>query len=500
MGAAGKGTGNPDDLKIMIVSTPKTGNTWVKHLLSNVYDLPIVRVGKAFSLSEVGALGPGWIIQQHYTPHADLLEWAKHNSVVFLTTVRHPCDVLVSLFHFVRKFADQPGGIVDTNPARIMLRDGSTIGEYTASYVTNTFFKLLYVSLQWMYSTETRLVYYEDLQRDPVAALQSLTASIREVSLDCIEHAVEFCNIDAMRKRWGRQHEFFRSGSVGDWQVELPQQIVDILRYTEPYPAQFAALGYTLEPGNPSTTLPREPRVSENPFRKVTHFDNGVPIPLLAVELYLSLDPSLCKRWPAVERTACGSFYSWLNSPADQDPQRQDSVPIVTNLAHYIYRTRPDVRSLCPDAFGKDRLKYVTWFILNAQAKYGLDHAFVAPMRETLLAWSNMPAREDRNESEPTPVLTNLAVYIYHLRPDLQAAFPDLFGDDRLCFARWFVNHARSQSASNKPLAEPIRSSEQIIFQSLPEASNVIRSLAFSLRRKLLRLVRRIRSWVSQYE
>src|SRR5436305_15158184 len=68
-------------LKIVVVGTPKTGNTWLKHLLADVYDLPVVRLSTQFSLPEVQSTGPRWVAHQHFLPTQDLLDWGLENNV-----------------------------------------------------------------------------------------------------------------------------------------------------------------------------------------------------------------------------------------------------------------------------------------------------------------------------------------------------------------------------------------------------------------------------------
>lgn len=370
--------GSSQGLRILIVSTPKTGNTWLKNLLSHIYELPIVQIGTTFKLVEMEALGPRWVAHQHYASQGDLIAWGERRDVKFVTTVRHPGDILVSMFHHVRKFADRSGP--SGRPASAMLPDGDSMGEHTASFVRDTFHKSLDISLGWMRSGKTRVVRYEDLWRDPLPALRELTASIREASLDRIERAVELCDFDLMRAV-DADPEFFRKGQVGNWKRALPEDIVRILRDTEPYPDQFAKLGYTLQPDDPLTTLPRAPRVSKNPFCDITHFDNGVPVPPVAIRCYLSLDAAERGRWENLEVTQEDSFYSWLNAPAEEDPRRGEEVSTVTNLANYVHRTRPDLQKAFPDPFRRDRFRFVRWFIHNAEQRYELDEAFIEPLR-----------------------------------------------------------------------------------------------------------------------
>jgi len=371
-------SGTTDHLRIMIVSTPKTGNTWLKSLLSHIYRLPIAQLGTTFNATEMEALGARWVAHQHYATQGALIDWAEKEDVKFVTTVRHPGDVLVSMFHHVRNFTGRTGA--STRPASEMLLDGDTMGEHTVAFVRSTFFKSLNISLGWMRSGKTRLVRYEDLWRDPVPALEVLTRSIQETSRDRIEGAVEICDFNLM-KAVDADPEFFRKGEVGNWKRALPRHILDVLRHVKPYPDQFATLGYTLDPDDPLTTLPKVPRMSKNPFRDISHFDNGIPVPPVAVRCYLSLDPAECRRWENLEETTTDSFYGWLNAPSEEDLRRGEEVRTVTNLASYVHRTRPDLQKAFPDLFGRDRFRFVRWFIHNAEQRYELDEAFIKPLR-----------------------------------------------------------------------------------------------------------------------
>jgi hypothetical protein len=247
-----------DSLKILIVSTSKTGNTWVRYLLAKIYDLPMVPLSLFFDADEVSGQGPRWIAHQHYFASPELIEYAQHNNIMFVTTVRHPCDTLLSLFHFVRNCGSRP---VFTNigPPMQMVHDGEVMGEHTAAYVRESFAVLLDVSLGWIRSGKSHMVRYEDLKRDPLATLQGLTAGICPASDDRIQRAIELCDIDRMRQIPGEDPKFFRRGEVGRWRAEMPQQIIDILRHTEPYPSQFAELGYSLDQDYPMIAVPETP-------------------------------------------------------------------------------------------------------------------------------------------------------------------------------------------------------------------------------------------------
>ena len=54
------------------------------------------------------------------------------------------------------------------------------------------------------------------------------------------------------------------------------------------------------------------------------------------------------------------------------------------------------------------------------------------------------------------PVLTRLALSLYHLRPDLRAAFPDALGAHRLAFAAWLSRSAREQEGLEDVFLDPL--------------------------------------------
>jgi hypothetical protein len=239
-----------DSLKIVIVSTPKTGNTWLKRLLAHVYDLPIVRIGIGFDPVELDGLGQRWIAHQHYVACSDVREYGRRHGLVFVTTIRHPCDALLSKFHHARNFGHRLAW-ADIDRSPILLRDGATPGKHTASYIIDGFSTLLDISIGWVRSGQSHIARYEDLRRDPVATLQELTAAICPVQEERIDAAVQACGIGKMRETWQASHKFFREGKVGGWREALPGPIVELFRHLAPYPSQFAELGYSLDQDQP---------------------------------------------------------------------------------------------------------------------------------------------------------------------------------------------------------------------------------------------------------
>jgi hypothetical protein len=387
-------------LKIFVVGTPKAGNTWMNHLLSTIYDLPSVVLPIIFDPTVTDQAGSNWVTLQHYQLEPNILSWAKRHGALFVTMMRHPGDVLVSLWHMMHNKSYDPKA--DLRFLHLLMHDSDQMDEYVTQYVKEHFYRMVRLSLDWLNSGVSFVVRYEDLWRDPVATLTRLTDSIRPVSQDRIESAIDLCDISMLRKlRSDPQGKFFRKGGPGSWRRELPDDIVDVLCHHEPYPALFQALGYTLDPHDPLIDAPAKPRVSTNPFLDNDEFDNGIEVPVIVIKRYLMLDPALKSRWRGSEtETSGGSFFTWLNAPADADVHRRDDSIIITNLAYYVYGERPNLQTTFPDLFGKDRHRFARWFITHAQAEYALDEAFLKPVRSSARTIS--PSILDANNIVPS--------------------------------------------------------------------------------------------------
>jgi hypothetical protein len=192
--------GTDPDLRILILSTPKTGNTWLRHLLAGVYRLPQFYVPPPLDCAKLDKAGERWVTHYHTRPNRELLSWIRTNRAVVVTTIRHPGDVLLSLYHHVHEFRNET---IDQDFLRRMLSTGFERRGMTTYAADQPFSADLDCSLEWMACEGTHTVRFEDLRADPVAALRELTSRIHPAPLERIEAAVEMCDIDVMRRMAG---------------------------------------------------------------------------------------------------------------------------------------------------------------------------------------------------------------------------------------------------------------------------------------------------------
>ncbi len=388
-----------DTLKIIIVGTPKAGNTWLRYLLSELYHLPMVGLDADFRVIDWNAFGPRWVGQQHYPPEPELIALARERGFVFVTPVRHPGDVFVSLRHYVdsREEHDEFEENVRAIQPDSMLDDGpGNLGEHTLRYAQRGFFLKTHLSIYWLRCGQTHGVRYEDLWRKPIETFQALTDRLVPQPIEKVRRALCACEIGIMQQVKDRKQTLVRKGGINGWRDELPHEIQKVLREQEPYPAQFAALGYDMDLHNPANARVRNPARAGNPFQGGT-FANGVPLAPILLHIYFEQIKDDLTRWADGGAVEPGSFYHWLMSPAAADPSGGRAVPVITEFAHYLYRMRPDLHEVFPDVFGRDRRRFGDWFLYSAALDFGFDWSFTLPV---VSSWALGPAEERRSERE----------------------------------------------------------------------------------------------------
>jgi hypothetical protein len=430
-----RATGNPSNaqIRILILSTPKTGNTWLLNLLAAMYDLPKLGLVCPFDRTQASSLGDRWILFHHFMPDPPIVEWINEMQPFVLTTVRHPGDVLISLYHHIHNFA---AASIDQRKVKAMLDSPyERHGIYPPA--THTFREELECSLAWKRTGLSRIVRYEHLRLDTLRTLTSLANWIHPVKQARIEQAIERCDIELMRKLHEEHRQFFRSGEVGQWKGGLSPEVLDFLA-TEPYRSQLAELGYS--PGAQDYPPTPEALPARNPFRRSPVFANGAVVAPIIEACYLSLDPATNALWPPVGDVGPGSFFSWLTGPSDLLGQGLYSGLPLSRLAHYIYRNRPDLERAFPDLTGPDRLGYAQWFVRYAtETPLNLDSRFVTLLDDDLSRWVHSRFPEDRMRRPWWPKLTNFTMHVYRSAPELRRDYPDYLVKDRWNLLHWLA-------------------------------------------------------------
>lgn len=395
--------GSPN-LKILIASTPRSGNTWLKLLLSEIYNLPIVSLTTSFDEARYELSTDRWVAHQHYYPQPHLLSWAKQKGVHLLTMVRHPADTLLSLVHYLRNL---PPAFSPEETGQLPRLDGEVFGPETIRFVEREFSSWLGISVGWVLARASLVVRYEDLRCGPLATLSALTSKICPIPQPRIKRAIAMCEFDKLHTRSELDAKFFRSGRIGEGRIALPPSMLNILSSREPYISQYAILGYEADREGGSSEYDSLKYPQSNPFTGHKSFDNGIPVPYLATELYVSVD-GCQERWPEPLGTKrSDSFYAWLNRRADDDPLG-GSPRVITNMAAYVYRIRPDVQIAFPEPFHGDREAFADWFVSDGAKEHFIPAEFVEPVKTREQMENRVIPRRTNSRKQPARRKGNL--------------------------------------------------------------------------------------------
>jgi len=207
-------------LRIAVVSTPRAGNTWVRHLLGTAYQVPHF-ARHSMADADWAALPPEVVLQIHWRREPSFVAKLAEHGFRVVTVARHPLDVLISILHFC---------VYESESEDWLLGAGGTEAEIYATMPRSRAFieyakgpravELLAVTPDWWGQTGVLGLRYEDCVRDTDAELRKIETSfgpVREASRAVV---IEKCSLGQLRKEAINNH--FWKGSPGLWKLLLP--------------------------------------------------------------------------------------------------------------------------------------------------------------------------------------------------------------------------------------------------------------------------------------
>src|SRR5207245_6240706 len=85
--------------RLAVVSTPRAGTTWLRHLMTRTMDVPGFAVDDPLAL-DWAALPEGCVVSLHGHRSTDLLQQLGACDFRVVVLARHPLDTLISVLHF----------------------------------------------------------------------------------------------------------------------------------------------------------------------------------------------------------------------------------------------------------------------------------------------------------------------------------------------------------------------------------------------------------------
>lgn len=231
----------PDD--IFVVGYPKSGNTWLQHLLTSlVYGLDI-RYTPPVLMND---LMPDLDVRKFYRRYCSPMFFRTHDlpkptfrRVIYL--IRDGRDVMVSFFHYQ---AALDGAAPDFE--KIVNGAGLPFpcrwDEHVEAWMANP------------YGAEMMIVRYEALKQDAAAELARI-AAFGGLDRDraSVDAAVRNCTFEAMKRyeetmgfeTFPKEKQFVRRGIVGSFKDEMPTEILGA--FTRQSARALRAAGYSTD-------------------------------------------------------------------------------------------------------------------------------------------------------------------------------------------------------------------------------------------------------------
>lgn len=213
-------------LRVAVIGTPRSGNTWVRSTLAKAMDLQQLAVHNPKDIPSV--LPDRLVLQIHWYREPAFQLFLRSHAFRIVVLSRHPLDVLLSVVRFVKYEpltarwlegnAEIPPGIHHHPPASPAFR------AYATSWGAEN---LLSISYQWWNELAAIKVRYEHLVEQPVREFSNLLEKLHQ-PVDGVPAAVSANPLEVLRNTPNR-HGW--QGTPGLWrQTVLPADAWHIFR------------------------------------------------------------------------------------------------------------------------------------------------------------------------------------------------------------------------------------------------------------------------------
>ncbi len=231
-------------LRIAVISTPRSGNTWLRMLLTDAYAVPGIAVHRPDDLNWA-ELPEKCVLQLHWHRTPALVQKLRDERFGVVSLARHPLDVLISILQFslhddsTLQWLNGEAG--DERPIHGAMPGSAAFLEYAVGPRAAA---LMSVSREWALAPECLRVQYEKLTADSVGELTRIADALGEPTHRPIAEVVAGATIPKLQDRTGAAHHFWQ-GRYGLWQSLFTESIVE--RLAAAHHEYCAELGYSCD-------------------------------------------------------------------------------------------------------------------------------------------------------------------------------------------------------------------------------------------------------------
>lgn len=235
---------NSTPLRIALLGTPRSGNTWLRYLLGAAAGMPSLSF-HGLDAGILAGLPRDCVMAVHLDRDPANVRLLESHGFRVLTIARHPFDTLVSILQFAihdsesERWLQGQGG--DESGLFGAMPGCRAFVEYAVGDRAKT---LLNISAAWWGHPGAVAVRYEDLVRDPAGELVRLLAEFCPGRTVDLKEIVDHLALEQLRKSSINNH--FWKGEPGLWRQFLAAPVAREIAVA--HGELFRALGYACDP------------------------------------------------------------------------------------------------------------------------------------------------------------------------------------------------------------------------------------------------------------
>jgi hypothetical protein len=232
-------------VRLALLSTPRSGNTWLRHLLAQLFAAEELAVHHPDEV-RWPTLPRDCILQLHWQRTAALEAQLVEHGFRVVVLARHPLDVLLSILHFAthdgatRHWLQGEAG--DEKPLHGAMPCSASFLEYGQGLRARA---LLAVSTQWCEAPGALTLTYEALVANPCAQLGRMVQAFNIPAQRSVADTVAAATLPRMRGLNGAIHHFWQ-GHPGLWRRLVVADIAEDIAAAQAEP--FHRFGYRCDP------------------------------------------------------------------------------------------------------------------------------------------------------------------------------------------------------------------------------------------------------------
>lgn len=226
-------------MRLAIISSPRSGNTWLRHVLADGLNLPQI---SAHNFLDVQEVPDRCILQLHWYREPNFQAFLQQHDFRAITLSRHPLDVLLSVLRFIRYEPETARWLEGNCAIPETLKKATPASPAFLKYALGFGFEnLLSVSYQWWHDEQAIRVRYEQLVANAGAEALRL-AGLLDAPVDSILTALTQNPLSKLQATPNR-HGWM--GRPGLWRDLIPSVAADAIQAR--HRILFERMGYAIE-------------------------------------------------------------------------------------------------------------------------------------------------------------------------------------------------------------------------------------------------------------